>query len=295
MMSAAEKRKRLRTRLAQPQALIAPGIYDGYGARLVQNAGFEAAYMTGNGVSACLFGMPDVGLVDLTMIAAHAQRVAACIDIPLICDADTGYGGVVNIRRTVREFEAAGVAAIHIEDQVSPKRCSQLPGARAVLDLPEAAGKIEAAVAARCDRDFMIIARTDCAEGLGMDEAVRRIHAFVEAGADAVFVELKASPALLDNIRRVADAVAVPCVFNIDSGGALAEMHAGRLHELGIRLAIYPGLARGAAGFAIANALEALQRDGNTAGVRAQMFSSKEYNAALGLQEVEEWEARFHR
>jgi 2-methylisocitrate lyase-like PEP mutase family enzyme len=295
MMAPTEKRRRLRARLTQPRALIAPGIYDGYGARLVQDAGFEAAYMTGNGVSACLFGMPDVGLVDLTLIAAHAQRVAACVDIPLICDADTGYGGVVNIRRTVREFEAAGVAAIHIEDQVSPKRCSQLPGARLVLDLCEAVSRIEAAVAARCDRDFMIIARTDCAEGLGMDEAMRRVHSFTEAGADAVFVEMKASPVLLDNIKRVSDAVDVPCMVNIDSGGTLADMRTDQLHELGIRLAIYPGLARGAAGFAIANALEALRRDGNTAAVRSQMFTSKEYNAALGLHEVEEWEARFQK
>lgn len=288
-----ELRQRLRRRLAQPKALVAPGIYDGYGARLVQDAGFECAYMTGNGVSACLFGMPDVGLVDLTMMAAHAQRVAACIDIPLVCDADTGYGGIVNIRRTVREFEAAGVAAIHIEDQVSPKRCSQLPGARAVLDLREATAKIEAAVAARSDDGFMIIARTDCAEGLGMDEAIRRAQSFAGAGADAVFVEMKANPALLDNIRRIADAVEVPCVVNIDSGGALADQRSDELHGLGISLAIYPGLARAAVGFAIANALQALQRDGNTAAVRSQMFSSKQYNAALGLDEVEAWEARF--
>src|SRR5688572_8390091 len=134
-------RKKLRARLAKGAVVIAPGIYDAYGARLVEQAGFEAAYMTGNGVSASLLGRPDVGLVDLTLITDHARRVASCVDIPLICDADTGYGNAVNVRRTIQEFEAAGVAAIHIEDQVSPKRCGQLPGAPPVIELEEGAGK----------------------------------------------------------------------------------------------------------------------------------------------------------
>lgn len=293
MSTPTDIRKRLRARLAQPAALIAPGIYDGYGARLVLQAGFEAAYMTGNGVSACLLGRPDVGLVDLTMMAAHAQRVAACIDIPLICDADTGYGNVVNIRRTIEAFEAAGVAAIHIEDQIFPKRCGQLPGARAVLSMREAVHKIEAAVAARRDPQFMIIARTDCAAGLGMDEALRRAQAFAQAGADAVFVEMKAGPDLLADIRRVADAIAIPTLVNMDAGGALASMKSGELHTLGIDIAIYAGLARAAAGFAIRSALTALKRDGTTAAARAQMLTAQEYNAVLGLAEVEEWEARF--
>jgi 2-methylisocitrate lyase-like PEP mutase family enzyme len=170
-MNAESPRQRLRARLAKGPVIVAPGIYDAYGARLVEQAGFEAAYMTGNGVSASLLGRPDVGLVDLTLITDHARRVAACVDIPLICDADTGYGNAVNVRRTVQEFEAAGVAAIHMEDQVSPKRCGQLPGARPVIGLDEAAGKIQAAVAARRDPDFVIIARTDAAEAHGLDEA----------------------------------------------------------------------------------------------------------------------------
>ena len=174
--------------------LVAPGIYDAYGALFVEQAGFEAAYMTGNGVSASLLGRPDVGLVDLTLFAAHAHRAAACVDIPLICDADTGYGNAVNVQHTVREFEAAGVAAIHLEDQVLPKRCGHLPGSRPVVELSEHVGKIEAAIAARRDPDFIIIARTDAAAGHGLDEAIRRGKAYREAGADVVFVELKSSP-----------------------------------------------------------------------------------------------------
>jgi 2-methylisocitrate lyase-like PEP mutase family enzyme len=274
-------------------ALIAPGIYDGYGARMVQQAGFEAVYMTGNGVSASLLGQPDVGLIDLTLMSSHARHVAACVDLPLICDADSGYGNVTGVRRTVEEFEAAGVAAIHIEDQQSPKRCAQLPGARTVLDFDEAVHKIEAAVQARSDPDFMVIARTDSAGVFGLDEALRRAQAFEKVGADAVFVELKANPDLLKQIRRAADALKIPCLVNIDAGGPLAELHADELHRHGIGIAIYPGLIRYSVGFVMREALAHLKQDGSTAQMRSRMLSIKDYSECLGLSEVEQWEARF--
>lgn len=286
-------RKRLRARLKNGPLIVAPGIYDAYGARFVEQAGFEAVYMTGNGVSASLLGCPDVGLIDLTLIASHAHRVAACVDIPLICDADTGYGNAVNVRRTVQEFEAAGVAAIHIEDQVSPKRCGQLPGARPVIELGEAVGKIEAAVAARCDPDFIIIARTDSAEGHGIAEAIRRVQAYVGAGADVAFVELKGGPSLIDDLQRVTSVVDAPCLVNVDAGGKLGELDAAGIEKLGLRIAIYPGLARGAAGFAMREALGALKRDGNTRRVRERMLSMQEYTAALGLSDIEAWERTY--
>ena len=294
---ASRLRQALRQRLAIAQsggkALVAPGIYDGYGARMVQEAGFEAVYMTGNGVSASLLGTPDVGLVDLSLMASHARHVAACIDLPLICDADTGYGGVVGVRRTVQEFEAAGVAAIHIEDQISPKRCGQFPGARTVLGFDEAVAKIAAAVAARNDPDFMVIARTDSAASLGMDGAIARAQAFERVGAGAVFVELKAHDGILDDLRRVADAVRIPCLVNIDAGGPLAALHAQDLHRHGIALAIYPALIRNAVGFAMREALQHLKQDGSTTAMRPRMISGAEYNAYLGLAEVERWETRF--
>ncbi|MDP2706704.1 MAG: oxaloacetate decarboxylase [Burkholderiales bacterium] len=288
-------RKRLRARLGSGALIVAPGIYDAYGARFVEQAGFEAVYMTGNGVSASLLGRPDVGLVDLTLIASHAHRVAACVDIPLICDADTAYGNAVNVRRTVEEFEAAGVAAIHIEDQLSPKRCGQLPGARPVIALAEAVGKIEAAIAARRDPDFIIIARTDSADGLGLDEAIRRVQTYVQAGADVAFVELKSGPTLLDDLKRVTAAVAAPCLVNVDVGGKLGELTAAEIGQLGLRIAIYPGLARGAAGFAIREALGVLKRDGNTRAARSRMLGIQEYNQALGLAEIEAWERKYVR
>jgi 2-methylisocitrate lyase-like PEP mutase family enzyme len=288
-----ELRQRLRARLAEGKIVVAPGIYDAYGARFVAEAGFEAVYMTGNGVSASLLGRPDVGLVDLTLLSQHAHRAAAAVDIPLICDADTGYGNVVNVRRTVEEFEAAGVAAIHIEDQVSPKRCGQLPGARPVIELNEAVGKIAAAVAARRDPAFIIIARTDAAESRGLDEAIKRARAFVQAGADVAFVETKSGPTILEDLKRIAAAVPAPCLLNVDAGGKLADLTADDIGALGIRLAIYPGLARCAAGYAIQAACAALKQDGNTRGVRERMLSPQQYNAALGLGEIEAWEKKY--
>jgi len=288
-------RQTLRKRLTTGPVIVAPGIYDAYGARFVEQAGFEAAYLTGNGVSASLLGRPDVGLVDLTMITGHARRIAAAVDIPVICDADTGYGNAVNVRRTVEEFEAAGVAAIHLEDQASPKRCGQLPGARPVIELAEAVGKVEAALAARRDPDFVIIARTDSAEAHGLDEAIRRARAFRKAGADVIFVEMKSGPSILEELKRVASEVDAPCLVNMGAGGKLDELDPEAIGRLGLRVAIYPGLGRAAAGFAIRDALAGLKRDGNLQSMRGRMLGLREYNEALGLGEVEQWEKRFLR
>jgi 2-methylisocitrate lyase-like PEP mutase family enzyme len=273
--------------------LVAPGIYDAYGARFVEQSGFDAVYMTGNGVSASLLGRPDVGLIDLTLFASHAHRAAACVNIPLICDADTGYGNAVNVRHTVQEFEAAGVAAIHIEDQVSPKRCGHLPGSRPVVEMAEHVGKIEAAIAARRDPDFIIIARTDAAAAHGLDEAIRRGKAYRKAGADVVFVELKGSPNIVEELRRVTSEIDAPCLVNVEEAGKVGDLSAAELDALGFRLAIYPGLARYAAGFGIREALGVLKRDGSTKKARERMLDFREYNEALGLSDVEEWERRF--
>jgi len=289
------KRSRFKERLARGPLIVAPGIYDAYGARMVEKAGFEAAYMTGNGVSASVLGYPDVGLVDLTLLSRHAHYAAACIDIPLICDADTGYGNAVNVRHTVREFEAAGVAAVHIEDQATPKRCGHLPGARPVIELSEAVGKIEAAVAARGDPDFVIIARTDAASGQGISAAIERVKAFHKAGADVLFVELKTSATILEDMKRVTGSVDAPFLVNIDGGGKLGELAASEIERLGFRIAIYPGLERYAAGFAVSEALSALKRDGSTLAVRERMLTMPQYNELLELPDVEQWEKRYLR
>jgi 2-methylisocitrate lyase-like PEP mutase family enzyme len=291
ILTATLKRQQLRNLLQQDKALIAPGIYDGYGARMVQNAGFEAAYMTGNGVSASLLGTPDVGQVDLTLMSDHARRIAACINIPLICDADTGYGGVLNIKRTITEFEAAGVAAIHIEDQTFPKQCAQFSGARSVLNFAEAVSNIKAAVAARADQEMVLIARTDSASSLGLDEAIKRAKAFVAAGADAVFVELKANPDALAMIQQVKQEVKAPCLFNVDVGGPISQLKASDLKSHGIDIAIHPTLARGVFGHAMQLALKHLQSNEKLGDYTDHLLSPTQYSEILGLSEIQAWEA----
>jgi len=201
----------------------------------------------------------------------------------------------VNVRHTVREFEAAGVSAIHIEDQVAPKRCGHLPGSRPVIGLDEAARKIEAAAAARTDPDFIIIARTDSAAGNGLDDAILRVQTFRKAGADVLFVELKTSATILDDMKRITSSVDGPCLVNIDGGGKLGDLSAAAIEALGFRIAIFPGLARNAAGFAIREAIDVLKRDGNTKALRGRMMNMKEYNETLGLNDVEAWEKQYLR
>jgi 2-methylisocitrate lyase-like PEP mutase family enzyme len=292
-LTASLKRQHLRTLLQQDKAVIAPGIYDGYGARLVENAGFQAAYMTGNGVSASLLGTPDIGQVDLTLMSDHARRVAACINIPLICDADTGYGGVLNIKRTIAEFETAGVAAIHMEDQTFPKQCAQFAGARSVLSFTEALNHIKAAVSARTDPQMMLIARTDSAGSLGIDEAIKRARSFVAAGADAVFVELKANPEALAMIQLIKQEVKAPCLFNVDVGGPISQLKASEFKSHGIDIAIHPSLARGIFGHAMNMGLKHLQTEGKLGDYSEHMFNPKQYSEALGLPEIQAWEAEF--
>jgi len=287
------KRQQLRQLINGIDAVIAPGIYDAYGAKLVTNAGFSAVYLTGNGVSASLLGHPDIGQVDLTLMADHARRIAACTHLPLICDADTGYGGIFNIQRTVQEFEAAGVSAIHIEDQRFPKRCAQFEGARSVLDFKEAINQIKAATSSRVDGSLMIIARTDCAASLGLDHAIERAKAFITEGADAVFVELKPSPNALEMIRRIKDEVQSTCLFNVDVGGAVSELKASQMKSLGIDIAIHPSLGRCIFGYAMQQALTELKSSGNIAGLRQNMLSGPQYNASLGLADFEAWEKKF--
>ena len=198
-----------------------------------------------------------------------------------------------NVAHTVREFEAAGVAGIHIEDQLMPKRCGHMPGSRPVVSMAEHAGKIESAVAARRDEDFIIIARTDAAAGLGLEEAITRGNTYRKAGADVVFVELKSSPTIIADLKRVTAEIDAPCLVNIDGDGTLGELTVSEIAALGFRIAIFPGLGRNAAGFALREAMGTLKRDGNTKALKDRMLSGKEYNEVLGIAEVEAWEKQF--
>ena len=231
--------RKLRELMAENRLLVAPGVYDGISAALVGKLGFEAAYMTGAGVSASAFGLPDVGLLTLTEMVERARMIAGQLDIPVIADADTGYGSPISVVRTVREYERAGVAAIQLEDQVFPKRCGHLVG-KDVIDVDQFALSLGAAVEAREDPDTVIIARTDALAIHGVDEAVARARLYADVGADVIFVE---APESVEQIEQIAAEVNAPLLLNVVPGGRTPEVSHERLTELGFRIAIHPGVA----------------------------------------------------
>ncbi len=228
---------RLRTLLAGPDMLVAPGAYDGITARLIEQAGFSALYMTGAGTSAS-FGLPDYGLLTMTEMVANAARITAATTLPLIADGDTGYGTELNVVRTVQEHERAGTAGIHIEDQVSPKRCGHLDG-KELVSREEFTAKIRAAVATRRDPDFLVIARTDARSVMGFDESILRANAALAAGADMAFVE---SPETLEEVAAVPRRVQGPCLLNVVWGGKTPQVDMRDAQGMGYRLAILPGV-----------------------------------------------------
>src|SRR5213593_3721171 len=233
---AMSRRRALRRLVDQKAGVVVPGAYDGVSAKLVERAGFPAVYMTGYGTSASRLGLPDLGFAGLAEMADHARNMAAAVDVPLIADADTGYGNALSVRRTVAAYEAAGVAALHIEDQVAPKRCGHLSGHQ-VIPRGEFAGKIRAAAEARTDPDLLIIARTDAISAMDVDEALRRGEAAVKAGADVLFVE---APRDDKQVERVARAFDTPLLYNYAPGGRSPLLPFARLRELGFAIVLLP-------------------------------------------------------
>jgi 2-methylisocitrate lyase-like PEP mutase family enzyme len=221
--------------LASGEMIVAPGVYDGIMARLVAQAGFRAAYMTGAG-TAISHGLPDYGLLTMTEMVANAARIVAAADVAVIADADTGFGNELNVTRAVREYERAGVVAIHIEDQGFPKKCGHLDD-KVIIPQAEYIAKIRAAVAARTDPDFKIIARTDARAPIGFEEAIARANAAMEASADIAFVE---APQTLDELRAVPKLVNGPCLFNLVYGGKTPDIDLATAKDMGFRLAILP-------------------------------------------------------
>jgi 2-methylisocitrate lyase-like PEP mutase family enzyme len=251
-MSAAS---RLRALLAGDQLIVAPGVFDGISAALVGKLGFAAAYMTGAGVSASGFGLPDIGLVTLTEMAGRAALLAGMLEVPLIADADTGYGSPINVVRTVRAYEQAGVAAIQLEDQVFPKRCGHLAG-KDVVSAEEFGRSLSAAVEGRRDPDTVIVARTDALAVHGLDEAIARAQRYASLGADVIFVE---APRTEEQIERIAAEVDAPLLLNVVPGGLTPDLGSKRLTELGYRIAIHPGVALAAVVPAAVQALRELR------------------------------------
>ncbi|MEO3937404.1 isocitrate lyase/phosphoenolpyruvate mutase family protein [Dermatophilaceae bacterium Soc4.6] len=282
-------RRRLRELIAAPTPLVAPGAYDALSARLVEQAGFDVVYLTGFGATASLLGRPDVGLLGAAEMADQARRFVDAVDVPVVVDADTGYGNAVNVVRTMRMWEQAGVAGLHLEDQVTPKKCGHMSG-KEVVPTAEMVGKIRAAVAARRDPDLVLIARTDAAAVEGLDAAIARARAYAEAGADVLFVEAPTSVADIERVARELAGVA-PLVFNAAEGGRTPPLELERVAELGFSLVIYPIATLLAATAAVQTVLEAIKRDGTPRAVELPAFD--DFTATVGLPEISELESRF--
>ena len=281
---------RLRALLDSGQTIVAPGAFDPLSARLVEEAGFPAVYMTGFGTSAALIGRPDVGLLTMTEMAGNAGRIAACVDIPVIADADTGYGNPLNVIRTVGAYEAAGVAGIHIEDQVAPKKCGHLEG-KQVIPAEEMAQKIRAAVEARTQPEFVIIARTDARAAEDLERAFRRGRMYREAGADVLFIEALTSEAEAEEAVRTFPGV--PLLFNWAEGGKTPPVGLDRLTELGYRIVIFPIATLLAATAAMRGILRDIATAGTPAGVLPGLPAFAEFNEFIGHSQVREAEQRY--
>ena len=274
-------RQTLKKLLNRKQLLVAPGCFDGLSARLVQEAGFEAAYLSG-GAMARSMGIPDIGLVTMSESIERAAQVVSAIQIPVIADADTGYGNAVNLVRSVREFERIGVAAIHIEDQITPKRCGHLDG-KEVISRAEMEMKLKAALDTRTDPDFCIIARTDARGVHGLEDAIGRAQAFAKLGVDAIFVEAPQSESELAEIpKRLPD---VPLLVNVFKGGKTPMLPMERLQQMGYRIAIYPSETQRAAIHAMRSVLTTLKREGTTESIDASLTTFKERDKVVGLDD----------
>ncbi len=280
----------LRALLAGSEIILAPGAYDALSARLIEAAGFPAVYMTGFGTSASLLGRPDVGLLTMPEMVDNARRIVEAVGVPVIADADTGYGNPINVIRTVQEYERAGVAAIHIEDQVAPKKCGHMEG-KQVIPADEMVEKVRAAVAARRSPDFTIIARTDARAVEGMESALDRAQRYREAGADVLFVEAPQSEAEIEAIARaLPDA---PLLFNWAEGGKTPPVDARRLREWGFRIAIFPISALLVATRAIQEAMAQIRQAGTPQPLMERLPRFNEFTDFIGLPEIRELERRF--
>ena len=281
---------RLRALLAGPEPVSAPGAYDALSARIVASAGFPVVYMTGFGTSAGLLGQPDVGLLSSAEMVDNARRIAMAVARPVIADADTGYGNALNVRRTIQSYENAGVAGVHIEDQVTPKKCGHMEVMQELIPAAEMVQKLHAAVEARQDPNFVIIARTDARRIHDLEDAIDRGRRYQEAGADVIFVE---APRTEAEIETVARSFNVPLLFNWADSGKSPLLPLERLHELGFKLIIYPVSTLFAATRAMFEVVEEIKRSGTTHAYQPRMMQFADFNRFIGLDAVQQMESDY--
>lgn len=288
-----EKRLRLRSLLAGDEPVVAPGVYDSLTARLAGLAGFPATIVTGAGVSASVLGTPDVGLMTMPEVLAQTRNIVAATDVPVVGDCDTGYGNPLNVGRTIREFENAGVAGLFMEDQVAPKRCGHFAG-KQIIPAEDMVQKIRAALDARTDPDLVVIARTDARATDGIDEAIRRGRTYAEAGADMIFVEAPHSREELEQVGAELSQLGVPLMVNLVEGGKTPLVSVNDLGKYGFRFISFSGSLQKTAIKAMQEMLQALMRDGEvTEFYPSRMISLEERSEILGLPGYFELEQRY--
>jgi 2-methylisocitrate lyase-like PEP mutase family enzyme len=279
--------KKLKKLLERKKLIVAPGAYNALTAKLIEGTGFEALYMTGYGTAASMLGVPDIGLLTMTEMLSNVRAIADAVEIPLIADADTGYGNAINVIRTVREYEKAGAAALHIEDQVWPKRCGHMAG-KQVIAKEDMAAKVRAATENRNSADFLIIARTDALAVEGWEPTIERAHAYVEAGADILFIE---APETEEQMERIPKLFAVPCLINIAPRTPLLSVE--RLEQMGYAIAIYPGICLAATIRANFEELRRMKENGKPPDFGDFLTSFLEFNQFIGMSQYNEIEQKY--
>ncbi len=282
-----ERRARLAARLREKRLLSAPGVFEMVSAKIADRMGFDALYMTGYGTVASYLGLPDAGLASYTDMVNRVQQFASITATPMICDADTGYGGLLNVRHTVQGYEAAGACAIQFEDQEFPKKCGHMLGRR-VIPAEAMADKIRVAVETRSDPNLLIIARTDARTTMGLDEALRRGELYAKAGADLLFIE---SPESVQEMELIGRSFDVPVVANMVEGGRTPVLTRDELQSLGYGLAIFPATAFLAAGAAMESVFRTIQTDGSTTRLDTPLYEFQKFSQLMGF----DWVAEFDR
>jgi 2-methylisocitrate lyase-like PEP mutase family enzyme len=287
------KRQRadLRARLCAKELLVAPGVFDGISARIADQMGFEALYMTGYGTVASHLGLPDAGIATYSDMVGRVGVIASGTTTPLIADGDTGYGGLLNVQHTVRGYEAAGAVAIQLEDQEFPKKCGHMLGRR-VVSVEDMVDKVKVAVASRESNEFLIIARTDARTTLGLDEALRRAEAYAKAGADILFVE---SPESIEEMRTIGRSFDRPLVANMVEGGRTPVLDRKTLEEIGYSIAIYPAFGFLAVGDALRNVYRHLKENGSSVGSNVPLYKFSEFSEMMGFGAVSEFDRTYGR
>jgi 2-methylisocitrate lyase-like PEP mutase family enzyme len=280
---------KLKAAMAKSGLITAPGVYDMISAKIADSLGFEALYMTGYGVVASHLGLPDAGLASYTEMVERVAQICQGTSTPVICDADTGFGGLLNVERTVKGYEAAGAAAIQIEDQIFPKKCGHTPGRR-VVPLETMVRKIEVAVASRPSPDFLIVARTDARTGYGLDEALRRGDAYAKAGADILFIE---SPETEEELALIGRHFDVPLLVNMADGGRTPILRKDRLETLGYKIAIFPATGFLAAAKALDRVYGVLKYKGSSDALAPELYPFDRFTRMIGFERVWEFEKRW--